>query len=99
MACVENDTRVALLLMFQTRVCGVLERPTDNSHNGGELIDSPVNHGANSVVVAKAADIINTAACEQRVNSSTDSLTNTSQSILISIHNRSTSVTLLQSPE
>ena len=86
--------------MLQTRVCGVLERPTDNSHNGGELIDSPVNLGANSVVVvAKTADIINTAACEQRVNSSTDSLTNTSQSILISIHNRSTSVTLLQSPE
>ena len=76
--------------MLQTRVCGVLERPNDNTRNGGggggELIDSRVNHGINSVVVAKTADIINTAACEHRVNSSTDSLTNTSQSILDTSH-------------
>jgi len=61
----------------------MVERQIDsNSHNG--LIESGVNQDGNSAL-QRTVDTFNGTSSERRVNSSTDSLTNTSQSALIHV--------------
>jgi len=55
----------------------VMERRADNSGGGGEMIEARVNQNVNNVVV-KTLESLSSAACERRVDRSTDSLNNTS---------------------